>query len=435
MSATSEPVDLLAVVADLQATVAALRAEVAQLRADRRADDPMPLSASAPAASSTPAPPSDQVDRRGAIKRAGVLAAGAVAGGAAIVAATASPAAAATVTGSGAPGVRAQGLSGDGIDATADANAKSAVYAHTGTAGAFGVYALHTGDGNAIYASSTGTSTHNVVEIHATGPNPVFGLDVQSSHTTAAYFLGGNSFAPAVDVAGGGTGSTLRAKSLGSPGPAVEAVAFDGGIAVKGYGGAHGVIGSGTEYGVTASGDVAAIRIVQGATTPPPAQTTSHTNGELAYDGIDIWLCVAGGTPGSWRRVAGPTTAGSLVVLPSPVRVYDSRPGTAPSVGPKTPLVSNVARAIDLKANSSTVPAGATAALVTLLLVNAASGNGNVTLWANGVAKPSANTLVWGGSTGRFTAKELSALDSQARVQVSSSLKTDVVIDVVGYYR
>ena len=82
-----------------------------------------------------------------------------------------------------------------------------------------------------------------------------------------------------------------------------------------------------------------------------------------------------------------------------------------------------------------TVPAGATAALVTILLVNAATSAGNATIWANGVARPSANSVVWGGTAGRFTATALTALDSQARVQVNSSQVTDLVIDVVGYYR
>ena len=80
-------------------------------------------------------------------------------------------------------------------------------------------------------------------------------------------------------------------------------------------------------------------------------------------------------------------------------------------------------------------PAGATAVMLTVLLVNAANGNGNATVWANGVAKPQANTLVWGGSSGRFAATAVSAVDAQARIQVSASLETDVVIDVVGFYR
>ena len=149
----------------------------------------------------------------------------------------------------------------------------------------------------------------------------------------------------------------------------------------------------------------------------------------------ELWYCTAYGTPGTWRKLASKATAGSLHVLPTPVRIYDSRGGTQPAVGTKSPLVGNTARTLDLKVNSSTVPAGATAALLTILLVNAANVDGNFTVWAAGAARPQSNTMVWGGSAGRFTATAVTALDSQARCQVLASHSTNLVVDVVGYYR
>lgn len=134
---------------------------------------------------------------------------------------------------------------------------------------------------------------------------------------------------------------------------------------------------------------------------------------------------------GRWRTIAGPATAGALHVLPAPVRAYDSRPGTRPSVGPKTKVGTNQTRVLDLRA---AIPPGATAVLLTVLLVNATAGNGNFTVWANGVAKPLANSLVWGGNAGRFTTTPTTAVDTAGRVQVHASLATDLVLDVVGYY-
>jgi hypothetical protein len=151
-----------------------------------------------------------------------------------------------------------------------------------------------------------------------------------------------------------------------------------------------------------------------------------------------LWSCVYDdGETGEvrWRVLSGPTTAGSLHVLPVPARIYDSRPGSAPSVGLKTPLRPSEIRTLDLKVNGSTVPAGATAAVLTVLLVNAANASGNFTVWAGGAARPAANTMVWGGSAGRFCTSALTAVDAQARVQVSASASTNLVIDVVGYYR
>ncbi len=106
-------------------------------------------------------------------------------------------------------------------------------------------------------------------------------------------------------------------------------------------------------------------------------------------------VCTTDGTAGTWRKLAGPGTAGAFHVLPTPVRVYDSRMGTSPSQGPKTPLAANMARTLDLTVNTSTVPTGATAAMVNVLLVHAAVCNGNFTVWANGATRPLANTMVW----------------------------------------
>ncbi len=43
--------------------------------------------------------------------------------------------------------------------------------------------------------------------------------------------------------------------------------------------------------------------------------------------------------------------------------------------------------------------------------------------------------MEWGAGAGRWTVTAVSALDSQARVQVNVSAQTDLVLDVVGYYR
>ncbi|HEV7721845.1 MAG TPA: hypothetical protein VGO60_11195 [Iamia sp.] len=176
---------------------------------------------------------------------------------------------------------------------------------------------------------------------------------------------------------------------------------------------------------------------LNGAGAAPTTDAVSHGLGEIVRDNAGhLWLCTGSGTPGTWRKLGGPGTAGQLHLLPAPIRVYDSRPGTTPAQTPKTPLPSgNVARTVDLKVNGSTVPAGATGALLTVLLVNAGVGAGNVTVWANDKPKPQANTLVWGGDAGRFTTLAVSSVDAQARVKVDASLQTNLVLDVVGYYR
>ena len=167
----------------------------------------------------------------------------------------------------------------------------------------------------------------------------------------------------------------------------------------------------------------------------PTADGMAHDKGEIVEDANgNLWVCVADGTPGTWRKVAGPSTAGAFHLLPVPVRVYDSRPGTPPNVGSKTPLSPNTARVLSMSANASGVPAGATAVSVTLLLVNASTAGGNLTLWANGASRPSANAMVWGGTARRFASTAICRIDAATKLNVAASATTDLVLDVVGYY-
>ena len=186
------------------------------------------------------------------------------------------------------------------------------------------------------------------------------------------------------------------------------------------------------------SGQAAQLYLDSPAARPAPlGDAIFHSRGELVRDTAgDLWLCTVSGTPGAFRKLGGPSTAGALHVLPAPARIYDSRPGTQPTaIGPKTPLNFNSARVLDTTVNNSNVPQGATAAIITVLLVNAAQANGNFTMWANGVARPSANTMVWGAGSGRYTTLALTALDATGKIQVAASSQTDIVLDVVGYYR
>lgn len=177
--------------------------------------------------------------------------------------------------------------------------------------------------------------------------------------------------------------------------------------------------------------------LTSGVRNAPTDDVFEHEAGSLVRDSSGIlWCCVASGQPGTWRRLTGPTSAGAFHVLPAPVRVYDSRPGTSPATGPKTKLpAGNVARTIDLAGNASGVPAGAVAVAVNLLVVNAAAGSANLTVWAAGTARPSANTMVWGGTSGRASTFAVTAVDPTVHCQVSASVATDIAVDVVGYYR
>lgn len=331
-----------------------------------------------------------------------------------------------------------------------DAASTDGVFGLSGTGR--GVAAISTSGAAMAAYSVNGTG----LEAQAGGGAPDFGTGI---NTAKAAIVAQSASRPGV-IALSGSQHAVIARSDDNPavwaysqsrsavlGESVTAAGLEGrsenAAGVNGTSPTYGVRGVGTgtsgpigTFGFAASGYGIAgqgrlpLHLYPSATNVLPAGGVAG-NVWVAANGTQ-WACVA---PDQWRIVVGSATAGALHVLPAPARVYDSRPGTLPAVGLKTKLVPNQGRTIDLTVNGSGVPAGARAALLTVLLVNAANGNGNITVWANGVTKPQANTLVWGGATGRFTATATSALDAQARIQVLANLATDVVIDVVGYYR
>ncbi len=289
-------------------------------------------------------------------------------------------------------------------------------------------------NGSNLVIGQTNNTGTLPTRLQVTGNQPQYGFAVVDNTPAPGY----ESFAPAVVGHARGTAFFCGVRGFGE-GPQLgvygESVTNVGVLAASGSGTA--LVAESETGGALELESPRYHLLLKGTATAPVLTTTAHTSGEILRDaGGSLWLCVASGSPGTWRKLGGATTAGSLHLLPAPVRVYDSRPNSLPAQGPKTPLPEgNVARTIDLKVNGSGVPAGATGVLLTVLLLNATAGAGNATVWANDEPKPSATTLVWGGDAGRFTTMAVSAVDAQARVKVDASLQTHVALDVVGYYR
>ena len=384
-------------------------------------------------------------------------AAGAVAAGAAVVVGNASPAAA-----------NSQGQSLTLGEFTNSATSTTGLHATSvDPVLLIGSYGTTTGNAAQFYvhdAGNTSAVTHH--ETAGNGPAAEFIASNESNTAStvsvqtdgigsAGSFVASNAAnnAAALGVLGKGTGPALSAAARGGGNAAffssngTSAALF---VAMTGTGGAAIITDTtttGTNPGlfVQTTAHAAAIRAKSPTTNinlwprtggAPTADTVQHGAGDLVEDSAgNLWACVTGGTPGAWRKLAGPAAAGSLHLLATPVRVYDSRPGTTPAIGLKTRLAPGTARTVDFTANSSGVPAGALGAMVNLLIVNAPAADANFTLWKNGAARPSSNTMVWGGDAGRFSTLAVTALDASGKAQVLSSVTTDVVIDVVGYYR
>ncbi|MFN8017865.1 MAG: hypothetical protein U0P45_07050 [Acidimicrobiales bacterium] len=152
----------------------------------------------------------------------------------------------------------------------------------------------------------------------------------------------------------------------------------------------------------------------------PTSDLTAHVVGDVVRDDAgDLWYCTKAGTPGTWRKVSGPAASGATHLLAAPVRIYDSRPGTLPAVGAKVAFDAGETRTLDCRANSSGVPSGAVGVILTCMVVNAVAGNGNFTVWSASAAKPSANTMVWGGSSGRVSTLAMSSCGTNVPIKVS----------------
>jgi hypothetical protein len=169
----------------------------------------------------------------------------------------------------------------------------------------------------------------------------------------------------------------------------------------------------------------------------PTGRVDFHQAGEIAMDqNHDLWFCAVAGSPGTWRRLAGPTTTGALTLITPAVRVYDSRPGLPPLLGTKTPLAGGVARTVDLKANGSGVPAGAAGVLVSLTATGTTGAAGGfLTIYRNGISWPGTSNVNWWGPSQVVAVTTVTTVDAAAQCALYANVPTDVVVDVLGYYR
>jgi hypothetical protein len=224
------------------------------------------------------------------------------------------------------------------------------------------------------------------------------------------------------------------------------------GSSANGFGvvgsGTTGVSGNGTDYGVIASGDVAALFFPPAAGTAPPARTDPHDAGEIDIHRLDavgfesdFWACVGGGIPGRWRKLAGPGTAGSLHPV-EPTRVYDSRrplPGGGTLASGATRTVS-VADGRDLSTGAVTVadlvPKGATAIAFNLTITGTV-GRGFLSVAPGSSTALGASTINWSESGQNLANGSVVKLDDSRQVKVYSggpSGSTHFILDVAGYY-
>jgi hypothetical protein len=154
-----------------------------------------------------------------------------------------------------------------------------------------------------------------------------------------------------------------------------------------------------------------------------------------------IWFCVAGGTPGTWRMLSGPSTAGAFTPL-TPGRVYDSRLATYSPNGAlgsgqnRTISVANSYDTIGTLVTTNFVPIGATAVFANVTVVGT-TGDGWLAINPGGTTDVSASSINWSAS-GQILANGISLkLNATRQITVvnGSPGSTQFIIDILGYYR
>jgi hypothetical protein len=175
----------------------------------------------------------------------------------------------------------------------------------------------------------------------------------------------------------------------------------------------------------------AAVRLYPRETLGPPADG-DHGAGELQTFSDGLWLCVAGGSPGVWRRIEGASTAGSFTAI-SAIRVFDSRV-SAPLAAKKSKVITvvNSITSTGATAAAHLVPVGATA-ITGLLTTRKPSAAGELQIYGAGSGRPTPTNLAFAkGET--LTTSFVVKLGTNQQAALWSNAVTDVTVDVTGYY-
>jgi hypothetical protein len=278
-------------------------------------------------------------------------------------------------------------------------------------AGAAGSQPVAATDGDPMFVGWTHQSTLGTTIMTGTEPQQV-----------GAPMSGG---APALTVRATGLPPESVPRALlatADAGTAVEAAASNG-------------------VGLVARGGVGSLMIGGGVDGPQPPPALRDTAAEAGLVDIDVngdvWLCVATGTPGVWRKVAGMTSAGAFHPI-APARVYDSRLSAAGVLAPNTNRVISVAAGIAAGGATATdvVPPGATAIAFNLTAASP-SGPNFLSVVPGDQAGFSTSTVNFPGGFDCANGSVV-GLDDNRQIRLfcgDQSGGTHAIVDVTGYYR
>ena len=325
------------------------------------------------------------------------------------------------------------------IGSTANQDAARTLATHTGATGGVGFLHVSRATHDPVFgsAASYGAALGGW-SYQSELPNGVYGFSSQATGDANGVVGYGNSPQGAAVLArnGSAAGAALRAIS-GSSGWGVDAQ------------GKVGVNASGTEYGVQATGDGAAIYIPPVNTVPPADRGTTQSPGaidthttSLELGTSHLWFCVDGGVGGGdWRKLAGPDTAGAFHAV-EPFRAYDSR-RAAPSPGRLTSGATRVVSVADARngttgavVSANVVPPRARAVTYNVTVTGTVDAGFLAVTPGDAASSPTA-AVNWSASSQTIGNAGVVKLDGSRQIKVfcgGVSGSGDFIIDITGYY-
>ena len=170
----------------------------------------------------------------------------------------------------------------------------------------------------------------------------------------------------------------------------------------------------------------------------PPQSDVAYFAGEQVRDALGaMYLCVESGSPGTWVRVAtGPSAyaSGASCLLPTPIRLLDTRPNATAPDHPGTPVTGDGKITVPITGQSVggvSIPAGAVAVIGNVTAVNAVA-HGYLTLWPDGVTQPETSSINFPATTSVANGVTV-ALSTEGKMEIYASQTTDVVFDATGF--
>lgn len=330
----------------------------------------------------------------------------------------------------GGVGIRGASTSGNGVLATSTSgDAVTAV-----SVSALGVGASST-TGIGVGGQTNAVDKPAVVGLGNGGNTGVFGLSGGGLGPGTPVKTGVYGFATQDSTAVGVTGeSTVGCGMVARAATGVGLVAFVGPSALPTAPLGTAIFGAGATGGYDlVAGGSGRMRLVPGPDAGTPPAPFVSASGDLFCDATgSLWLCVAGGAPGTFRQIGGPTTAGALHPI-APARVYDSRlSGGAMSLG--APRMIQVATAT---AGGTVVPPGAIA-IAYNLTVTGTLGMGWLALIPAGAAFGGTSSINWFGSGQTLANGGIVKLGGDRRCDVwiggQTGAATQIIIDITGFY-